>query len=319
MTTMMLRASLAAAAIALGAFAAGAQDYPTRYIRIVVGPGLDSPARIFGAKIAEALGQQVVVEPRPGAGGTIAAQTVANAAPDGYTLMLATAAYTINTALKRSPVDLRTDLAPIGLVTTVKYALVVHPSVPVHTLQELIAYAKANPGKLNYSSSGIGTPPHLAGEMLKSMTGINIVHVPYRNANDAMNAVVSGAVQLLFSLAQTAQPQIAAGLVRGLGESAKEASPFVPGVKPIAELGLPDFDVLGWNGIVAPRDTPAPIIAKLSAAIQKAADDPDVHKQVFDSGYETAKRNTPEEFGKFIAADTQKWIDLIEKMHIKAQ
>src|SRR5262249_11875276 len=155
----------------------------------------DAPARLFGAKMSEALGQQVVVEPRPGAGGAIAVQAAGSAAPDGYTLLLATAAYTINTALHQIQLDLRKDFEPVGLVTTVKYVLVLHPSVPAQNLAELIAYAKAHPGTINYASPGIGTPPHLAGELFKSSTGVDIVHVPFRDANSAINAVVGGSVQ----------------------------------------------------------------------------------------------------------------------------
>jgi tripartite-type tricarboxylate transporter receptor subunit TctC len=308
---------IVAAALAL-AFAAPAgapaEDYPSRYIKVIVGPGLDAPARIFGAKAADVLGQQVVVEPRPGAGGAIAAQAVAGAPPDGYTLLLATAAYTINTALQQATLDLRKDFAPVALVTTVKYVLVLHPSVPAHDLAALIAYAKAHPGALNFASPGIGTPPHLAGELFKSMTGVDIVHVPFRDANTAINAVVGGAVQMMFSLAATAQPQIAAGNLRGIGVTSSEPSAFVPGLATLAQLGLPGFDVLGWNGFVAPRGTPEPVIAKLNAALAQASGDGEVRQRVLASGYEPAGRNTPEEFGRFIAADTAKWVALAGKI-----
>jgi len=296
-----------------------AEDYPSRYIKVIVGPGLDAPARVFGAKIADILGQQVVVEPRPGAGGAIAAQAVASAQPDGYTLLLATAAYTINTALQQTTLDLRRDFAPVALVTTVKYVLVLHPSVPARDLAELIAYAKSHPGALNFASPGIGTPPHLAGELFRSMTGVDIVHVPFRDANTAINAVVGGAVQMMFSLAATAQPQIAAGNLRGIGVTSSEPSPFVPGLATLAQLGLPGFDVLGWNGFVAPRGTPETVIAKLNAAIGQGFDDAELRQRVLASGYEPARRNTPEEFGKFIAADTAKWIDLVGKINLKGQ
>ncbi|HEY1545313.1 MAG TPA: tripartite tricarboxylate transporter substrate-binding protein, partial [Xanthobacteraceae bacterium] len=202
-----VRVLLAIAALAIGLGAdAQAEDFPARYIKVIVGPGLDTPARVFGAKMAGVLGQQVVIEPRPGAGGVIAVQAAAAAPPDGYTLLLATAAYTINTALGQSPLDLRRDFAPIGLVTTVKYVLVLHPSVPAHDLASLIAYMKAHPGAMNYASPGIGTPLHLAGELFKAMTGVDIVHVPFRDANSAIAAVVGGSVQMMFSLAATAQP-----------------------------------------------------------------------------------------------------------------
>jgi tripartite-type tricarboxylate transporter receptor subunit TctC len=306
----------------LGLFLAAAstahgEDFPSRYIRVIVGPGLDSPARIFGAKISELLGTPVVVEPRPGAGGVIAAQAGANAPPDGYTLLLATAAYTINSALQQSAFDLRKDFAPVGLVTTVKYVLVLHPSVPAKTIPELIAYAKANPGKLNFASPGIGTPPHLAGELFKAMAGIDIVHVPFREANTAISAVVSGSIQMMFSLAATAQPQIAAGVLRGLGVTSTQPSPFVPGIPTIATAGLPGFDVLGWNGFVAPRGTPDFIVQKLNAALMRALEDSEVRRMVLASGYEPAEPTSPEQFGKFIAADTEKWIDLVETRNLK--
>src|SRR5262249_31863603 len=159
----------------------------------------DLVARLFGPKITEALGQQVVIEPRPGAGGVIAAQSVATAPPDGYTLLLATASYTINTALQSSPLDMRKHFAPIARASTSPFILVVHPSVPARTVPDLIALAKAKPGELNYASSGIGTPPHLAGELFKAMAGVDIVHVPFREANSALNAVIGGAVQMMFS------------------------------------------------------------------------------------------------------------------------
>src|SRR5947209_14598499 len=182
--------SILFALCALVCTTADAEDYPSRYIRVVVGPGPDIPARLIAPKITEALDQQVVIEPRPGAGGVIAAQTVATAPPDGYSLLLATASYTINTALQTSANDIRKDFAPIALVTTTPFVLVVHPSVPARSVQELIALARQKPGSLNYASSGIGTPPHLAGELFKMMAGVDIVHVPYREANSALNAVV---------------------------------------------------------------------------------------------------------------------------------
>src|SRR5882724_10058284 len=200
-------AGVVVAFLAVAAGSALAQEYPGRVIRVVVGPGPDIVARLFGPRMSEALGQQIVIEPRPGAGGVIAAQTIATAQPDGYNLLLATASYTINTALGTSPYDLRKEFAPVGRMSTSPFILVVHPSVPARTLQELIALAKSKPGQLNYSSSGIGTPPHLAGELFKAMAGVDIVHVPFREANSALNAVVGGAVQMMFSISSTTQSQ----------------------------------------------------------------------------------------------------------------
>jgi tripartite-type tricarboxylate transporter receptor subunit TctC len=305
------------ALIAGTAGSCNAQDYPNRPIRVVVGPGPDIVARVFGARMGELLGQPIVVEPRPGAGGVIAAQTVAAAAPDGYTLLQVTASYTINTALQSSPLDLRKDFAPVGQVSSIPFVLVVHPSVPAKTLAELIAYAKANPGKLDYASSGIGTPPHLAGELFKWMAGVDIMHVPFREANSGLNAVVGGSVQMMFSIASTAQSQIAGGTVRGIGVTSLEPSPLVPGLPALAQSGLPGFEVIGWNGFVAPKDTPQPVIAKLSAAIGTALADADVRSRMNTAGYELAARNSPADFAKFIAADTEKWVRLAAKANMK--
>jgi tripartite-type tricarboxylate transporter receptor subunit TctC len=296
-----------------------AQDYPSRFIRVIVGPGPDIAARLFGAKMTDALGQQVVIEPRPGAGGTIAAQAVASSPPDGYTLLLASASYTINTAMAQSPLDLNRDFAPIGLVATVPFVLVVHPAVPAKSLAELIALAKANPGKLNYASSGLGTPPHLAGELFKSMAGIDIVHVPFREANSALNAIVSGSVQMMFSIASTATSQIGGGTVRGIAVTSLKASPLVPGLPAIADSGLGGFSVIGWNGFVAPRGTPVPIVEKLSATLQRGLDDPDLRQRLAAAGYDPADRNSPNDFARFIDADTAKWVALVEKTKMKAQ
>jgi tripartite-type tricarboxylate transporter receptor subunit TctC len=301
----------------LSSWGAKAQDYPSRLIKVVVGPGPDIVGRLFGTKITEVLRQQVVIEPRPGAGGTIAAQTVAAAAPDGYTLLLASASYTINSALGQSPLDLGRDFAAVGLVVTAPFALVVHPSVPAKTLAELIAHAKANPGKLTYASSGIGTPPHLAGELFKSTAGLDILHVPYREANSALNAVVAGTADMMFSIASTAQSQIGGGTVRGVAVTSREPSPLVPGVPAIAQSGLPGFEVIGWNGFVAPRSTPPGAIATLSSALQAGLGDGELRKKLTAAGYETASRNTPEQFGDFIRADTAKWVDLVARTNMK--
>jgi tripartite-type tricarboxylate transporter receptor subunit TctC len=294
-----------------------AQEYPNRVIRVVVGPGPDIVARVFGVKMGEVLGQPIVVEPRPGAGGTIAAQTVVSSPPDGHTLLLASASYTINTALQSSPLDLGKDFAPVGLAATIPFVLVLHPSVPAKTVTELIAHAKANPGKHNYASSGIGTPPHLAGELFKAMAGVDFVHVPYREANSALNAVVGGTVQMMFSIASTAQPQIAAGTVRGIGVTSREPSPLVPGLPSIAQSARADFEVSGWNGFVAPKDTPPPILRKLNAAIRAGLEDAELRAKLSNAGYEPAALNGPNDFARFIAADTNKWMHLAARTNLK--
>jgi tripartite-type tricarboxylate transporter receptor subunit TctC len=298
--------------------AARAQDFPTRPVRVIVGPGPDIVPRLLGPKMSDALGQPVVVEPRSGAGGVIAAQTVAASPPDGYMLLQATASYTINTALETSPLDLGRDFAAIMLATTSPFVLVVHPSVPAKTLGELIAYAKANPGKLNYASSGVGTPPHLAGELFKSMAGVDIVHVPFREANAALNAVMAGSAQMTFAIASIAQAQIEAGTVRGIAVTSKQASALVPRLPPVAQAGLPGFEVIGWNGYVAPKGTPAPVIAKLNGVLGAGLDDAALRQRLIGAGYEPAERNSPQQFGAFIAADIAKWRDLVGKTNMKA-
>jgi tripartite-type tricarboxylate transporter receptor subunit TctC len=310
-------ASVIVAIIAVGP-AARAQDFPTRPIRVIVGPGPDIVPRLLGPKMSDALGQPVVVEPRPGAGGVIAAQAIAASPPDGYMLLQATASYTINTALQTSPLDLGRDFAAIMLATTSPFVLLVHPSVPAKTLGELIAYAKANPGKLNYASSGVGTPPHLAGELFKSTAGVDIVHVPFREANAALNAVMAGSAQMTFAIASIAQAQIEAGTVRGIAVTSRQASALVPGLPPVAQAGLPGFEVIGWNGYVAPKGTPAPVIAKLNGALSAGLDDAALRRRLVDAGYEPAERNSPEQFAAFIAADIAKWRDLVAKTSMKA-
>ena len=265
------------------------------------------------------LGQQVIVEPRPGAGGVIAAQSVANAPPDGYLLLQATASYTINTALQSSAYDMRKDFAPVTLVSTIPFVLVVHPSVPAKTLSELIAYAKANPGKLNYASSGIGTPPHLAGELFKTMAGIDIVHVPFREANSALNAVISGATQMSFVIASIAQSQMSGGTVRGLAVTSRQASPLVPGVRPVARGGAARLRgdrlerVRGAEGHAGAGDRQA----------QRARSWPGSTIPSCASGSppratSRPRRTTPDQFAAFIAADTTKWLDLVAKTNMKA-
>jgi tripartite-type tricarboxylate transporter receptor subunit TctC len=286
---------------------------------VVVGPGPDVVARVYAPKLAESLGQQIVIEPRTGAGGVIAAQTIATAPPDGYSLLLATASYTINTAMKNSPYDLRKDFVAVGQMSTSPFVLVVNPSVPVKSVQELIALAKSKPGQLNYASAGIGTPPHLGGELFKAMTGVDIVHVPYREANSALNAVIAGNVQMMFSIATTAQAQIKGGTVRGLGVATLEPTPLVPDMPTIASAGLAGFEVIGWNGIVAPAGTPAAIVSRFNAAIQHGIADPQLKTQLQAAGYDVAAPNTPEQFAKFINDDTERWSGVVQKAGIGAK
>ncbi|HWI15909.1 MAG TPA: tripartite tricarboxylate transporter substrate binding protein [Burkholderiales bacterium] len=261
---------VAAAWLAFCSQAASAQQYPTKPIRILVGPGPDALARVYGQKFTDAWGQQVVIDQRPGAGGTIAAETVAKAAPDGYTLLLATGSYTINASLQQQPYDLVRDFAAISLLGTVPFILVVHPAVPAKTVPELVQLAKAKPGQINYASAGNGTPPHLAGEMLKMMTGISLVHVPYKGAAQGLTDVMAGQIQMMFAVGPVGIPQVQSGKVRGLAVSTAKRSRIVPDLPTVAESGVPGFEVVGWNGLLAPAGSPQAALAKLYGEIAKA-------------------------------------------------
>jgi tripartite-type tricarboxylate transporter receptor subunit TctC len=290
-----------------------AQDYPVKPIRIIVGPGPDIVARIVGQKFTEAWGQQVVVETRPGGGGTIAAELVAKAAPDGYLLLLSSASYTINAVLQPGSFDLMRDFSAVALCATAPFILVAHPSLPVRSVPELIALAKAKPGQINYASSGNGTPPHLAGEMFRSMAHIDIVHVPYKNAAPAMIDVVGGQVQMMFGILSITLPQVQAGKVRGLGVTSVQRSPLVPQLPTLAESGLPGYEVIGWNGLLAPAGTPRAIVAKLNAEVLRALKQPDVLQRLRGSGYDAARDNSPEQFADFNRNEIAKWAKVVKE------
>ena len=303
---------------------AWAEAYPTRPVRIIgtTGPGGqgDTTARLVAAKLTETVGQPFYVENMPGAGGNIAMAATARAAPDGYTVLCATSNIATNISLfPKIPYDPYKDFEPVSLLCSSPHVLVVHPSVPVKSVQELIALAKSKPGQLNYASSGIGTPPHLGGELFKAMTGVDIVHVPYREANSALNAVIAGNVQMMFSIATTAQAQIKGGTVRGLGVATLAPTSLVPDLPTIASQGLPGFEVIGWNGVVAPAGTPAAIVSKLNAAIGHGIADPQLKTQLAAAGYDVATPNTPEQFTKFINDDTERWSGVVQKANISAK
>lgn len=311
----------AAAIVPAASRIARAETYPSHPVHIIVGQASgsssDITARLIGQFLTDRLGQQFVVEDRPGAGGNIATDFVMHAPADGYTMLLVNAQNSINAALY-GRTDFVRDIAPVGGIFRVPLVMEVHPSFPAKTVVEFIAYAKANPGKLNYGSSGVGTPPHLAGELFKSMAGLDIVHVPFREANSALNSVMAGATQMTFAIASIAQAQISAGTVRGLAVTSKQASALVPGLPAVADAGLPGFEVIGWNGYVAPQGTPPAVIEKLNAALRAGLDDADLRKRLVSAGYEPAEKNTPREFGAFIAADIAKWRDLVAKTNMKA-
>ena len=289
---------------------AAAQDYPVKPIRFVLGPGPDVLARTVGQKLTEAWGQQIVIDQRPGAGGTIAAEIVAKARGDGYTLLLATGSHTINASLQKQSYDLVRDFRPVSLVGSVPFILVVHPSLPVHSVRELVELARAKPGTLNYGSAGNGTPPHLAGEMLKTLTGIRLVHVPYKTAAQAMTDVLGGQPQLMFAVGPVGLPQVKAGRVRGLAVSTAQRSRMMPELPTVAESGVPGFEVVGWNGILAPAGTSPAVVARLYSGITGALKLPDVVSRLAATGFEPVG-STPEAFAAFVRTDMARWARVI--------
>ena len=282
------------------------QTYPAKPVRFIVGPGPDALARVIGQKLSAAWGQPVIIDQRGGGGGTISAEAVAKAAPDGYTLLLATGTHTINPSLYKVSYDMVRDFAPVTLLASTPFILAVHPSVPANSVRELIALAKTNPGKLNYGSGGSGTPPHLATELFKTMAGVNIVHVPYKTVAAAITDLVAGQLQVMFTVGPAGLPQIRAGRIRGLAVSTAKRSAFAHELPTVAEAGLAGFEVFGWNGLLAPAGTPKPVIAKLHGEITRTLRTPEVRERIAGFGFEPVG-NSPEEFAEFVKADIARW------------
>ena len=306
----MIRAAMMAFLALAGA--ASAQTYPSKPIRIVVGvpPGgaTDIVARLVGQKMGEQTGQTVVIDNRGGAGGNIGAELVAKSAPDGYTLFLATiGTMTINPWLyKNMPFDTLRDFAAISQLTSMPQVLVVHPSVPAKSTKELIAYAKANPGKLNFASGGSGTAIHLAGELFKTMAGVDMVHVAYKGAAPAMTDLLSGQVSLMFDQILSAFPHVKSGKLRALAVTTEKRSPAAPELPTIAEAALPGYAVTTWHGLLAPAGTPRPVVQRLNAEAVKALQAPDLRERFASQGVDPVS-STPEQFAAFMKTELEKW------------
>ena len=294
-----------------------APAYPTRPIRLVVpfppGGATDILARDVAQKLTEAWGQSVVVDNRPGAGGNIGAELVAKAAPDGYTLLMGTVGtHAINASLyAKMPYDHIRDFAPVILVASVPNVLEVNPALPVNSVAELIAYAKANPGKLNFASSGNGTSIHLSGELFKVMAGVQMTHVPYKGSAPAVADLISGQVQLMFDNLPPSLPQIKAGKLRALAVTSSARAPALPDVPTVAEAGLPGFEASSWFGVLAPAGTPPAIVARLNAEIAKWLATPEAKERLSKQGADAAG-GSPEDFVKHIAAETAKWSKVVK-------
>ena len=302
------------ATVATGAWA---QAYPNKPIRIVVpfpaGGATDILARAVAQKLTEAWGQPVIVDNRPGAGGNIGSELVAHSAPDGYTLEMGTVGtHAINASLySKMPYDHIKDFAPVILVAGVPNVLEVNPSLPVNSVQELIAYAKANPGKLNFASSGNGTSIHLSGELFKVMTGVQMTHVPYKGSAPALQDLIGGQVQLMFDNLPPSLPQIKSGKLRALAVTSATRSSALPDIPTVAESGLPGFEASSWFGILAPAGTPPAIIAKLNAEIAKWLTSPEAKEKMLALGANIGG-GSPEDFAKHIAVETAKWQKVVK-------
>ncbi len=310
----MLRFFALFSLIAIGALppAALAQTYPNKAIRLIVpfppGGAVDILGRAVAAKLAEQLGQPVTIDNRPGAGGAIGGEAAAKSAPDGYTLLMgSTTTMSINQYLyAKPPYDPARDFVPVTLIAFVPHMLVVGPAVAAQNLRDFIAYARANPGKLNYASAGNGTPHHIAAEMFKQMTGTEMVHVPYKGTGPAVTDIVGGQVSFMSVEILAAMPMITAGKLRALGVATPRRNPSAPDVPTVAEAGLPGFEVTSWYGVVAPAGTPREITAKLATEIAKAVASPDFKERLAGLGA-TAVGNTPDEFGAFMRREGEKW------------
>jgi tripartite-type tricarboxylate transporter receptor subunit TctC len=308
---------LAAVMQALPATEGRAQDYPTHSVRIIVPFGAGGPAdvvaRVLGDAFQQDFKQPFVIENRPGAGSVIGTQEVAKSPPDGYTLLLVSNAQTANESLvPQRKYDLMRDLAPIAPLNVADLVMVVHPSVPATTLKQFIALAKSKPGKLNYASSGQGTPYHMAGELFKAMAGIDVVHVPYRNSGEARSGVIGGQVQMMIDSVTTMAPNVAAGQVRALATTGTKRSAALPDVPTAAEAGLPGYEATIWLGLMAPKGTPQPIIDKLNTAVTDAIKRPEIIKLWADQGA-IPMLMTPVEFDKFLRGDIVKWADVVKR------
>jgi tripartite-type tricarboxylate transporter receptor subunit TctC len=289
-------------------------SYPSRPVRIVVGfgPGsaADLTARVLAQRLSQTMGQQFYVENKPGGGSSVAAEQVVRGPKDGYTLFTGTVANVINAVLQPDlSFDFAKDLAPIAYATSSPNILVVHPSTGVSTVKELIALAKANPEKVFYGSSGVGTSPHLSGELFNMMAGTKMVHVPYSGSAQAVTDLIAGRTQVMFSPASTVLQYVASGQLKALASSERERASAAPDLPTVAEAGLPGFDTSVWFGLMAPTGTSREVIEKLSHAVDEALKNDDVIKSLHTAGLDI-RGGTPEDFGGFIAAETKKWNDV---------
>jgi tripartite-type tricarboxylate transporter receptor subunit TctC len=292
-------------------------------VRIIVGQAAGSAsdivARLFAQWLSEKLGQQFIVEARPGAAGNIATEAVTHMAPDGYNLLLLNSQNTINVALyEKLNFDFARDIVPIGKVEDVPLVMEVNPAVPAKTVAEFIAYAKANPGKLNMASAGIGGPQHISGELFKYMAGVNLAHIPYKGSTPAVTDLIAGQVQVMFDVTPTALPQVKGGKTRALGVTTLQRLPSLPDV-PTIDSTVKGYEATAWIGFGAPRGTPPEVIATLNKQLNAALENATIKQRLTDLGVAASQPNTPVEFGKFIVDNIAKWTKVIKFAGIKPQ
>ena len=299
------------------------QGYPAKSVRVIAGfppgSGADITARVIGAKLGEALGQQMIVDNRPGAGSSIAAELAAKSPPDGYTLFIGTVANTINATLyAKLPFDFARDFAPVALTTATPNVLVLHPSVPAKSVKELITLAKSRPGQLNYASSGVGTTPHLSAELFNAMAGVKMLHVPYKGSPPAVTDLIAGEAALMFSPSSTVLPHVKTGRLRALAVTTAARLPSLPELPTIAESGLKGYETITWFGFVAPARTPQAVITRLNAEIVKVLALPEVRNLFASQGIETLG-GTPDRFASYIRDEIAKWAKVIRLSGAKAE
>ena len=308
--------------LALTTTVAAQQDYPNRPIRMIFafppGGSNDVVGRLIAIRLGEKLGKQVVVDNRAGAGGVIGTEILTKAAPDGYTISVVSITHAVNPWLYKLPYDPITAVAPVGLMATGTNVLVVHPSLPVRSVKELIALAKQKPGELQYASAGIGTFQHLGTELFKLEAGINLLHVPFRGGGPSMNDVVGGHTKIMMSSLVQTTGHIKTGRLIALATGGRQRSPILPDVPTVAEAGLPNYEALNWWGIVAPAGTPPEIIAKLHAALSQVQDMPEVQKQ-FDLQGAAVQKMSSAQFGAFMVSEMKRWERVVKQAGIKAE
>ena len=313
---MPLAFRVLATLLAAAAGLAWGQAYPTKPVKIIVpfaaGGPADLYARVIGEKLQASLGQSFVVEDKPGGGAVIGTDAVAKSAPDGYTLLMMSNTHTVNeTLIPNKPYQLMRDFVPVATINYSDLVLVVHPSVGANSVGELIRIAKANPGKLNYASSGPGTPYHMAGELFKAMAGVDIVHIPYKGSSGARTDILGGQVQMMFDAVPTMAEHAKTGKVTALGTTGKTRSAVLPGVPTIDEAGVAGYEAVIWLGLMAPKGTPAAIIAKLSGEIAKIQNRPEVRQEWIAQGA-LPMTMAPDEFGRYLNDDIVKWERIVK-------